>query len=720
MALPRAILRLLLRALFRIRVHGLSNYHAAGPRVLIVANHVSLLDGLLLYLFLPQPPTFAINIEMARRWYVKPLLRFVDRLEMDTLNPVAIKSIIRMVRDGQPTVIFPEGRITTTGTLMKVYEGPGMIADKAEADILPVGIEGAQFSRLSYLKGLYRLRWLPQITINILPPRKLELSAELSGGARRAAAVNRFTDIMREIAFANSYRPDSLFGGLIYAARCHGRGQVIVEDSNGNRLRYRDIITRAFILGSVIAKLTRRGERVGIMLPSTAAAVVALFACAARGREAAMLNFTAGVRGLVTAIETANIGIVFTSRAFVELGELEAEADALASNSRLIYLEDLRDDIGIVTKLGGLIAARIPRLAHRLLAGHKGASDPAVVLFTSGSEGIPKGVVLSHGNLLANFAQVSMLIDITRQDRVLNVLPTFHAFGLLGGVLLPLFKGTPSYQYPSPLHYRIIPELCYELGVTCLFGTTTFLRGYARSADAYDFHRMRFVIAGAEKMTDETRRLWQDKFGIRVFEGYGATECAPVLAVNNPMTNKFGTVGKLLTNMDYYLEPVEGINEGGELIVHGPNIMCGYLFHGSDGEIIQPWTEARGAGWYATGDIVSVDETGYITIQGRAKRFAKIGGEMVSLAAVEELALGLWPDNQHAAVALSDPRKGEQIILVTDRDEATRQDLIKAAQSEELSELTIPRKLLVETEIPLLGSGKTDYGALRELVQEKL
>ncbi len=715
--LARRLGAALVRVLFRVRVVGLEHYPADAERVLVLANHVSVLDGLVLWLFLPNAPVFAIDRELARRWYLRPLLGAIETLETDPFSPAAIKRLVGVVRSGRPAVIFPEGRVTTTGTLMKVYDGPAVVADRAAATVVPVGIEGLQYSRWSRVGGLYRRRLLPALTLTVLAPRRLELDPALKGAERRQAAAARIADIMREVAYANAVHDGTLFTALVHAARTHGGRQLALEDAGGARLTYQDMITRAFVLGSLIARLTDARQRVGIMLPSTAAAVVTLFACQARGREAAMLNFTAGPRGLVTALETADIEVVFTARAFVETAQLEEEVAALAAHCEVIYLEDLRDRIGLLRKLGGLVAGRLPCLAHRLLSPPRRARDPAVVLFTSGSEGIPKGVVLSHANLLANYAQVSMLIDLTRRDRVLNVLPVFHAFGLLGGVLLPLLKGAASYQYPNPLHYRIVPELCYTLGVTCLFGTTTFLRGYGRNADAYDFHRMRYVIAGAEKLTDDVRQLWHEKFGIRIFEGYGATEASPVLAVNYPLANRPGTVGRLLTRMHWYLEPVPGIDEGGELVVSGPNVMLGYLFHGSDGEIIPPWTESHGAGWYETGDIVTVDERGFVTIRGRAKRFAKIGGEMVSLAAVEELAQMLWPEGQHAAMALSDPRKGEQIVLVTDVADAERSHLVGAARDASASELLVPRRVIHFEQLPLLGSGKVDYTTLREQLQ---
>ena len=386
-----------------------------------------------------------------------------------------------------------------------------------------------------------------------------------------------------------------LFAFLVRACRRHGRGATVIEDSTGASLNFGQLIARSFILGGIITRETAPTERVGIMLPSTAAGIVSFFACQACGREAAMLNFTAGPRGLITAIETAGIKLVLTSRSFITAGELLAEAEALESAATVVFLEDLRGQISILRKLSGLLAARLP------FAGASPSRPPQDQRRPGGRavhfrarKGSPKALCYRMPIWLPITPRLRCCSILTHRDRVLNVLPIFHAFGLLGGVLLPLFEGARSYQYPSPLHYRIIPELCYELGITCLFGTTTFLRGYGRNADPYDFHALRYVIAGAEKLTDETRQLWLDKFGIRIFEGYGATEASPVIAVNNPQTSRDGTVGPLLARIEHTLQPVDGITDGGGLIVRGPNIMLGYLYHGSEGEIIQPWDRAGG------------------------------------------------------------------------------------------------------------------------------
>ena len=270
-------------------------------------------------------------------------------------------------------------------------------------------------------------------------------------------------------------------------------------------------------------------------------------------------------------------------------------------------------------KVRGLIAGTTPRVARK-------ANDPAVVLFTSGSEGTPKGVVLSHRNILANAAQALARVDANANDKVFNVLPVFHSFGLTGGMMMPLLAGIPIFMYPSPLHYRIVPELIYQTGATILFGTDTFLAGYARSAHAYDFRTLRLVLAGAEAVKDRTRQIYMDRYGIRLLEGYGVTETAPVLAMNTPMANRPGTVGRLSPLMEYRLDPVPGIEEGGRLSVRGPNVMLGYLRAENPGVL-----EALADGWHDTGDIVTIDAAGFITIKGRAKRFAKIAGEMVSL-----------------------------------------------------------------------------------------
>jgi acyl-[acyl-carrier-protein]-phospholipid O-acyltransferase/long-chain-fatty-acid--[acyl-carrier-protein] ligase len=289
----------------------------------------------------------------------------------------------------------------------------------------------------------------------------------------------------------------------------------------------------------------------------------------------------------------------------------------------------------------------------------------------------------------------------------------FHSFGLTCGTLLPVLSGLRTFLYPSPLHYRIVPELAYETNATIMFGTDTFLSGYARYAHPYDFYSMRYVFAGAEKVRDETRRIWSERFGLRVFEGYGATETAPALSMNTPMHNRPGAVGRLLPGIEHRLEPMPGIEEGGRLMVSGPNVMAGYLRIENPGVLEIPKDP-----WYDTGDIVTIDEDGYIHIQGRAKRFAKVGGEMISLSAVEGFVFALWPDNTHAVVNLPDPRKGERLVLVTDFANARRDALMAYARGNGIAELSIPRSIVKVARMPLLGTGKMDYLSIMSLARE--
>ncbi len=710
-------LRLLFKLLFRVKIVGLENYHAAGERVLIAVNHVSLLDGVLLYLFLPHRPTFAINTQIHEKWYFKPFLKFVDLFVLDPLNPHSLKSLIKFLKEDNKAVIFPEGRITTTGTLMKIYDGAGMVAAKSGAMVLPIGIEGAQFSKFAYTREILKQSWFPKICLTIHQPVRIISPEDDTHSSHRVNAAQQMADIMREVAFMNTDSERTLFTALLDAIRIHGGKRIIAEDINREPMSYRQLVSRAFILGKAIESETSPGECVGILLPNANANLVTLMGLHCYGRIPAMLNFTAGAQGLVTACETALIKVVYTSRAFIEKGELECTIESLEKVVKVIFLEDFRDKISIFRKLAGLFKARFPRIAYSVRSNRIKPNDRAVVLFTSGSEGIPKGVVLSHKNILSNYAQVRPLIGLNRKDLVFNFLPMFHSFGFTAGTILPLMEGARIFFYPTPLHYRIIPELCYQMGATVMFGTNTFLAGYAKYAHPADFHTLRFVVAGAEKLQADTRRIWFEKFGIRIMEGYGTTEASPVVSVNTPYYYKTGTVGRLLPGMDYYLEPIEGLNEGGRFFISGPNIMLGYLFHGSDGEIIPPLTE-RGAGWYDTGDIVSIDDLQYITILGRAKRFAKVGGEMVSLTSVESLANTVWPDMLHAAVAIPDKKKGEQIVLLTEYNDADRKDLVEQAKKDGVAELAVPRKVIKVDSIPVLGTGKIDYRGVNELLKE--
>jgi acyl-[acyl-carrier-protein]-phospholipid O-acyltransferase/long-chain-fatty-acid--[acyl-carrier-protein] ligase len=701
-------LSIIYRALFRIEVKGLENLHNAGPNVIIALNHVSFLDAGLAMSLRSRKPVFAIDAGIARLWWVKPFLKLTHALPLDPMKPMATRTLINAVKGGEALIIFPEGRITVTGSLMKVYDGAALIADKADAEVVPVRIEGLEqtpFSRLS--KGQVRRKWFPKVRVTVLEPVKLSVDPALKGRYRRQAAGAALYGIMSDLVFRTTSTDRTVFQAVIEAAHTHGPGRVAVEDPVTGALTYKRLLAGASILGTKLMPLAPVGRPVGVMLPNANGAVVTMLALMSAGRVPAMINFTAGASNILAACKAAQLSTILTSRTFVEKARLDNLVAALASKVKIVYLEDVRPTITAFDKIRGLLNAYKPLVPRR-------ADDWAAILFTSGSEGVPKGVVLSHRNMLANAAQAAARIDFGRQDKVFNVLPMFHSFGLTVGVVLPLVSGVRIYLYPSPLHYRTVSELVYGVNATIMFGTDTFLNGYARVAHPYDFRSLRYILAGAEPVKESTRKTYMEKFGLRILEGYGVTETAPALALNTPMFNKFGTVGRLLPGMEARLEKVEGVEEGGRLHVRGPNVMLGYLKVDKPG-VLEPPLE----GWHDTGDIVTIDPQGFVTIKGRAKRFAKIGGEMISLAAVEMIAAELWPLAPSAVIAVPDPRKGERLILVTQQKDASRSQFQAYAREHGASELMMPGEILILEKMPMLGSGKVDLLSLAKLVQER-
>ena len=715
MLLLKRIGRALLRLAYRVEVSGLEHYRGAGERVLIAPNHTSFLDAALLTLFLPDRLTFAVNTRVARAWWLRPLLKLVEFFPVDPANPYSLKSLIRFLQQDRRAVIFPEGRITVTGALMKIYHGPGLVADRSGALLLPVRIDGAQFTPFSRLRGRVRLRWFPKITLTILPPRRLSIPEEVRGRARRKLAGEQLADLMTEMMFVTSNWHRTIFQAVLDARRIHGGDHLIIEDIERKPLGYRQLVARSFILSRAVRQASRPGDYVGVLLPNAVATVIVFLALHLCRRTPAMLNYTVGAQGMGSACRIARITTVYTSRRFVTAAKLDKTVERLQQDVKVIFLEDLRGAITAWDKLAGLVNGFFARAAYRRLGRGARPDDPAVVLFTSGSEGAPKGVVLSHANILSNCEQIAARVPFSAQDVILNALPLFHSFGLMAGSVLPLVSGMRVFFYPSPLHYRIVPEVAYDINATVLFGTNTFLAGYARYAHPYDFYSVRYVFAGAEKLHEDTRRVWAERFGLRIFEGYGATETSPALSTNTPMDYRAGTVGRLFPGIEHKLLPVPGIDRGGRLVVRGPNVMKGYLLADRPGELVPP-SHDLGDGWYDTGDIVDISAEGFVTILGRAKRFAKVGGEMVSLTAAEELATRMWPGALHAVVTLPDAQKGEQLVLVTTQSDASRAELLGHARGEGVGEIAVPKKIVVTKSMPLLGSGKIDYPGVQALV----
>lgn len=695
----KSVLRILLKLLFRVEVLG-DPGALRHPRTLIVANHESFLDGVLLWAFLPVDPVFVVHSQIASRPLFRFLLGFASHLAVDSDNPLAIKQIVRLVESGRPVAIFPEGRITRTGSLMKVYDGAARVAARTGASLVPIRIDGAARSFFGRLGGLFPRRLLPKIRLCIQPPRHIAPS-----GQRRRPAGEQLRQILLDMLVATRRR-QTLFEAFLQARAEFGSRYRLVEDVRLQEDSYGSLLKMALGIARILGRQTVPGEVVGVLAPNATPTLGLLLGLSLGRRIPAMLNYTAGPEGLRSACAAAGIRTLVASRTFLHKAGL-TDLVVQMPGIRVHYLEDLRAQFGAGDRLWVLWHLLFP---HRAAAFQR-PGDAALVLFTSGSEGKAKGVVHSHDSLLANVAQIRAVADFTPHDKFMMALPLFHSFGFTCGALLPLVAGCKVFLYPSPLHYKAIPELVYDRDCNVLFGTSTFLAHYGRHAHPYDFGRLRYVVAGAERLAEDVRQLWQEKFGIRILEGYGVTECAPVVAVNVPMACRRGSVGQLLPGMEYELEPVPGIEEGGALHVKGPNLMLGYLLHDRPG-VLQPLPD-----WYATGDIVVLDDDGFLYIRGRLKRFAKIAGEMVSLELVEGIAAGAAPGFAHAASTRSDAAKGEALVLFTSAPELSREQLLAAARAQGAPELAVPRAIVRLDALPLLGSGKIDYVALKRMAE---
>lgn len=714
-AMVQSFIRWTLRFLFKVKVTGLENYHNASKRMIIIANHISYLDIILIAAFIPDRLHFAIKPNESHSWWMRLSLSLIDFCIFEYGNPMSTKTLIKSVRQHKPCVIFPEGRLSTTGALMKIYEEPALVADKAQALVLPLRIDGVKFSVFSKLKNIKNKRWLPTISITILPPVPFELSPSIKGRKRRVILGTKLYDTMTHMMFESSKNNQTLFASLLNARRLHGKKTVIAEDHQNQSVNYQKLVLKSYILSEVINQVTHPSEYVGIMLPNSLAAVVTFFAMQAGKRFPAMINFGSGAKSIIHCCTSAQVKTIISSKKFIELAELENVIDDLKNHGiEIRFLEDLADNIRISHKIKGLIKSSLDSIYLNSVKNINTKETPAVALFTSGSEGSPKGVLLTHYNIQANRMQVSTIVDFGLNDICFNALPMFHSFGLTTGTLLPILSGMHVVLYPSPLHYRIIPEMIYDKNATMIFATNTFLSGYAKCAHAYDFHTVRYIFAGAEPIKDSTKQIYMEKFGIRILEGYGCTEAAPLVSVNTFMQYKKGSVGRILPALSHRIEPVEGIDQGGRLYLKGPNIMLGYLKTDQPGIVQRPEGD-----WHDTGDIVYVDDDKYLFIVGRLKRFAKIAGEMVSLNYIEHMAQECWPDHQHAVVARADENKGEQTVLYTTYPNPDKSTLIQFAKDHGYNELQTPNHIYYIETIPVLGSGKTDYVSIQKISNEE-
>lgn len=709
-----SIVKLLIKLLFRLEISG---HYRGGKqnghnKTLIIANHSSFLDGVLLLLFLPEKPVFVIHQASEHSGFFRFFLRYVEYLTVDPANPMSIRQAIRLINDGRPVVIFPEGRVTVTGTLMKLYSGAAFAALKTDATLIPVQISGAKYSRFSHLDGLFNLRLFPKLRLTVFPPTKLSVNKNLQGNDRRAAGRENMHQLMMKMA-VDARERTTLFAMLLEARTLHGKDTLLFRDTLSDDISFGDLVKKSVSLSVLLQRKLDLSERVGLMLPNSNACAITFYALQHAGKTPVMINYTSGSRAVLAGLLATQTRTILTSRRFIKKGELQPLIDDM-SEYDIVYLEDLRKQVQVSDKLN----IAVKRLFPKLTAANKQPTDEALVLFTSGTEGLPKGVLHSHDSLITQLEQIKAIYDFNRQDKFMLCLPVFHVFGLMASFILPIATGSSGLLYPTPLHYKVIPDLIYDHGCTVLLSTSTFLDGYARFAEQYDFHSLRYVIAGAEKLSPEVVKTYHEKFGLRIMEGYGTTETAPVIAGETTMAHRRGSVGRVIPSMEAELIPVDGIENGGKLVVRADNVMLGYLRADNPG-ILEPVPIVDGKRVYDTGDIAEIDEQGFIHLKGRVKRFAKIAGEMVSLDMVEKMTLYASVEAQHAVISIADKKKGESIHLFTTDEKLTRKALQTAAKDMGVPKLAVPKTIQVVEEIPVFANGKTNYPVLKEKLSKK-
>lgn len=712
-------LRLLAKALYGIQVNGLEHFETVKDKpVVIVANHASFLDAVMLALFLPVKPAFAIDVNQHRRFMKMPVIgRIMARFDMfpiDMNSPYNLKNMARLAQKNTPVMIFPEGRLTATGTIMQIFDGAGAIADMAKADIIGIHLQGFEFLRWATPhRNRNPKSFFPRLTMTATPPRQIELPEGLPPRQKRAARLEAMQKIMHELPLQSLAKNETLLSSLHKAASNFGRRHQVLSDPRTPGKNYGEFLTNIYGLAHLLEPHIPGKDPVGVLLPSSVSCSIAFYALQALDRPAAMLNAGAKAAAIASCVQTSRAKTVITSRLFVEKAKLENEIEALKSCCNIVYLEDIVRNLGIRAKIRIALNAHGYNLPAR---DKKTEKNPAVILFTSGSEGVPKGVALSHYNLLSNLSQIRSMLGFTVQDRVFNAMPMFHAFGL-AGLNLPLHNGLHSYQYPTPLDGKTIPRIAYFNDTTIMFGTDTFLNLYARNASPDDFCNVRMLFAGAERLKNETYDKYVDTLNIRPNQAYGMTEASPAVTMNLPGLHRRGTVGRFLPGIEWRLEKVDGMAEGGKLYVRGANVMMGYIYHDNPGVIVPPVN-----GWHDTGDIVTIDPEGFVRIAGRAKRFAKIGGEMVGLDSIEQIAryASSMPDSMHAAILKQDEKSGDSVILFTTDSKIRKGDLSMAAHKAQMSVLGLPRDSDIHHvgEMPLLPTGKTDYVRLKHMLAE--
>ena len=732
--LPQSLVRFLIARLmathYRLDVIGLNNMPAQGG-VLMLGNHISWIDWAMVQMASPRPVRFVMERVIYERWYLRWFLDFFGVVPISgRRSREAIDTVSRLLDAGEVVCIFPEGTISKNGQLSEFKRGFERSARAAKNGvILPFYLRGLWGSRFSYasekLKAMRRAGRSRDVLVAFGRPLTREASAERVKQAVFELSVTSWQ--------THAATLPSLPAAWVAAAK-RALAQVAVIDSVGTRLSNRRLLTAVLLFARRIRRLARE-PALGILLPASSAAAIANLSGLLVGKQVVNLNYTASSEALLAGMRNAGVRHVITSERFIaKLRQRGIDLDAAFAEVTLHPMEGLRSEIGKLEALAMLaVASLLPARFLLWLFGRPSRPDEtAAILFSSGSEGAPKGIELSHRNIMANVRQISDVLNTEADDLILANLPPFHAFGLTVTTFLPLLEGIPMVCHPDPTDAVGTARAIARYGATVLCSTSTFLRLYVRNQRIHPlmFQSLRVVVAGAERLAPEVREAFAIKFNKPIYEGYGATETTPVASVNVPDAletetwkiqsgSRPGTVGLPLPGTSFRIvDPLtlKTLPPGadGLILIGGVQVMKGYLK--DPGKTAEAVVELDGQRWYKTGDKGHLDADGFLTIVDRYSRFAKLGGEMISLGAVEEQirrALG-EPELELAAVSLPDERKGERILLLVAGEigaDGIRKRLVEAG----MNPLSIPSEVLRVESIPKLGSGKTDFAAVRRL-----
>jgi acyl-[acyl-carrier-protein]-phospholipid O-acyltransferase/long-chain-fatty-acid--[acyl-carrier-protein] ligase len=715
----RFVLWMLTHTVYRIRIAGRPNIPARGP-ALLIANHVSLVDGLLIGACIQRFVRFMVWGPYFRTRGLNVLLRHLHAIPITAGNRREVAAALDRARqalaDGHVVCVFAEGEVTRTGNLLPMRRGFERLAAGLDVPVIPVYLDRIWGSIFSFKHG--KVLWKR--------PERVPYPVTVAFGAplpSTATAAEVRTALMETGGIAMAHRrhgADLLHTGFMRVARAHW-SRFAIADSTGQHLTFGRALIGALALARALGRRTAGQEVVGVLLPASAGAALANLAVLCSGRVPVNLNFTIGAEVMAASVAEAGITTIVTSRRFLEKA-------SIAATPGMVFLEDLREEIGTGARLRAALEARLlPLPLLRRACGGRGRTPDslATIIFSSGSTGVPKGVMVSHANVLANVDALAQIFPMSGADRFLGVLPFFHSFGFTGTFWFPLLQGAGAVYHPNPMDAKTVGELCGQHKVTMLISTPTFCTSYLRRVTPEQLAHLRYAIVGAEKLREPLARAFREKYGIGLLEGYGCTEMSPVVAVNRPdveldgrtqIGTKAGSVGHPIPGVAAKVvdrDTGEGplVGREGLLLVKGPNLMQGYLNQpGTTAEVIRD-------GWYVTGDIASIDDDGFIFITDRLSRFSKIGGEMVPHLKVEEAINGILGDSCSAVTAVADETKGERLVAFYTRQDVAPEALWERLCQTELPKLWIPKRdSLVPIEaIPTLGTGKVDLRRLREM-----